>query len=872
MPKVGSQNRCGSCVLTRSCVLVTADRLLQLQLELGDPFSTNTVDLSSRNAVEGLVETMSSVDTASRTHRRVHTAPEAPLQETLVRNTAVANEDSAYLDFMETDVSEYSWPLYDSSTGSWVSAESDLSRQDPETLPPIAQSNRPRLGHLREAVSTSRSVPNLHLPSGQQWAQSPNVGSSAIVSTANRYKRNTTSQPQWSHPHLSASSSQSSLSGSSRSVRSTTSAPTGGQAASQAGATTSAWRHIPPTSSTIARRPKRRRSISNSSEQPDANTQVPSRRVSARSHASDDLDSVGASANHPERSESGILSERAGSAERRVSAAHPDADHASNLRFPSFSLDLPSLSSSSGSSEASNLSRYIENLMAAEQMSQSVATTSLRDLLDPPPPAVERQQLRPPLARQSSSSFANRRGNDAGLSLGSLPQFHFNPIFDEGLVSPLTSVNQGSGNAFSPNAISSSGSSSRRRPHLQRNATAVSPPEESPLNSPEVDMRLMRPQASTAPSSQHGRSADQSFFMTRRRASPPPVRANWLHDSSDRAPSEDLLEDLERTRSILEAVASYRHEDQSAADDRPDESPDVIPNVVAAASMSERLNWGVEEALPALPSNHNLWGEVADPAPTSHVSAAHRSSTAAGSRIPTLRRRPGALLGGLRGPTRSSNEAWMRSQGIDFYESSRVVGPTPVTAIDSTGSSTHNQRRAISASSSTTTSAARPLPTLRRMPHRTFHTPAVPPAPLATAETAPSDSFLEDRHAQLARRESAIWQHLQDIRRSMDGDDIRRPRSPPLPFLPQSQSSQQSIAHPSRELDSLSDVSDRLRDIRGRLDSVSTNAVVTNRKLTVPRISLPPPRDGLERRWTTSHPQTHLAFLAYNLFLAAQHP
>jgi len=166
----------------------------------------------------------------------------------------------------------------------------------------------------------------------------------------------------------------------------------------------------------------------------------------------------------------------------------------------------------------------------------------------------------------------------------------------------------------------------------------------------------------------------------------------------------------------------------------------------------------------------------------------------------------------------------MRSQGIDFYESSRVVGPTPVTAIDSTGSSTHNQRRAISASSSTTTSAARPLPTLRRMPHRTFHTPAVPPAPLATAETAPSDSFLEDRHAQLARRESAIWQHLQDIRRSMDGDDIRRPRSPPLPFLPQSQSSQQSIAHPSRELDSLSDVSDRLRDIRGRLDSLASTS------------------------------------------------
>ena len=144
---------------------------------------------------------------------------------------------------------------------------------------------------------------------------------------------------------------------------------------------------------------------------------------------------------------------------------------------------------------SSNLTRYIDNLLSSEQAQQARAHRSLLEHSH-----SSESHVRSFLARSEPSappSVSTRRGNDTSFDLGPLPRFSFarTTWSDEGtadVISPTSTF------AYSRTSIPRTPSPGRlsqseltgditmpRRPNLHRNTTAVTPPEESPLNTPD---------------------------------------------------------------------------------------------------------------------------------------------------------------------------------------------------------------------------------------------------------------------------------------------------------------------------------------------------------------------------------------------------
>lgn len=130
-------------------------------------------------------------------------------------------------------------------------------------------------------------------------------------------------------------------------------------------------------------------------------------------------------------------------------------------------------------------------------------------------------------------------------------------------------------------------------------------------------------------------------------------------------------------------------------------------------------------------SENSRWGEPFRP--VSPIE--NRTSPMALADIPPFDvapwiRRPGALgRTNMRGPTRSSNEAWMRSQGIDFYDSYRQ---TP-------GSQTHQTRSSGSAPQIVSvTGGGTPTRSTTSPDSRTLHRNRVPFAPLPQRSASPT--------------------------------------------------------------------------------------------------------------------------------------
>lgn len=748
---------------------------------------------------------------------------------------------------MDTDLTN--WPIYDSSNGSWVSSES-VNICDLPQLPPISTAGLPRSFQSGASASTSRGLGPMFTSaftdasSRSSSDPCPPVAATSLGSNGGRSVRRCAS-------FLAAGTSSARYGG-----------PSHVQAHSRHGETDRERpEHSSPLPVTATRRSKRRRSTSNSTEQSGSASHGPLRRITTRIPSSVEAQGLVApheslaisSANTSSRSFDDT-SRSSTSESRRTSASHPGQGPV-DMRFPSFSLDLPSLPSRDHAGP-SNLSRYIDNLLSSEQASQYTANTSLRDLLLPPspPPATSEIAQRPPIVRQTSTSFSTHRGSDAGLSLGHLPRFHFNADFEDGMISPLTSLTQPAGSS-----ISTGSRTGPRRPNLQRNTTAVSPPEESPLNSPVDDMRIDR-QATPSRDETLLAHREPSFFTARNRL-PSPARANWHQSVPQATRADHLLDDLEHTRIIMDAMSRY---EQETATQRAESSSPASAGGEPLPALANVLNWADSRESAASGeisrAQADLWGEVSDSsaAISGNILAGNsRPNEAIPSRIPTLRRRPGSLgRGSLRGPTRGSNEAWMRAQGIDFYD---TVSSRQRTVSQP---STHDSSSAVAGSTtarSVTSSSSRSIPTLRRVPRRPFYTPAasatqaVPSTGQLVNNAANTDASVETLADRQSRRESEIWQHLQEIRQSLDQDTQRATQSA-LPALPvpwrDPSSSMSAFDSQGAGSDTLADVNNRLRDIRSRLDSVRRLCQSTESRLTI-AYSLPRHRDELVRNWTT---------------------
>ena len=150
------------------------------------------------------------------------------------------------------------------------------------------------------------------------------------------------------------------------------------------------------------------------------------------------------------------------------------------------------------SNSGSNLTRYIDSLLSSEQAQQARAHRSLLQMShsDDSGRPTTSSRVEP----TSQSSVHTRRGNDIDFDLGSLPRFNFAPTAwnddDEVLISPtsytilphhrITPAFGSMAESAIPHATSMR-TRLPRRPNLGRNTTAVTPPEESPLNTPDGD-------------------------------------------------------------------------------------------------------------------------------------------------------------------------------------------------------------------------------------------------------------------------------------------------------------------------------------------------------------------------------------------------
>lgn len=437
----------------------------------------------------------------------------------------------------------------------------------------------------------------------------------------------------------------------------------------------------------------------------------------------------------------------------------------------------------------------------------------------------------------TSISVSVRRGLQRQFSLGTLPLFHFEEEDDrldaessgtqdqdQGHLETSAGLGESSG-IPSPISLRSRSRLPRapRRPYLQRNTTAVSPPEESPQNTPEERPEqlgafsaypgLRQWQSTADQASSTSRTASGEFVQSR------PTEPHTLtyrfgdqaprlslnldldleddimqHDvpiaSTDTARRLNILEPAEngRTRSTSAATSSsssslgtgWHSEDERARAEllsdhleasrriaadvqrlqsrlgantafvRPSHpttphsreaypplealgagSTSIVPPRVslssALGSTSRRAN---EARYSARGSSTSLWGEVVASSPQLSVSPATDMATTSASTVtqPSFTRRPGALGGSnMRGPTRSSNEAWMRAQGIDFYDSLQQAGRSTRTSRTATSTSAAPPSSA-NTSRIPTSVTAPTLPSFRR----------TTPTPVSSLPSSPS--------------------------------------------------------------------------------------------------------------------------------------
>ena len=609
-------------------------------------------------------------------------------------------------------------------------------------------------------------------------------------------------------------------------------------------------------------------------------------------------------------------------------------------------------------------------------------------------PSLPVRQTRPSLAR-SSPSVSERRGNEAPFSLGSLPRFHFDAAADSdvGLISPRGTAHL-SAHAGTAGDVSSSTTSPRgrfshalspqpaastpgiRRPNLQRNATAVSPPEESPLNTPEVDPAghaLTPPTAGNAAVPEYPRS---SFFRQHYgraslatavrgtttaqsaggawagnsgRPAPGPREPDSLwqyvwNEEDERRRAEDLLRSFETSRRITDEIRSFdahtsslvnaRHHRLRGTSQRPtsadlhgSEGESELPlslleswesslPSISSGTSSDNLSSSLVSSQSASSahgrSSRGLWGTLpAEPISgnllqsTTSRRADSSSGDLSSSLGSTRSRRPGSLWSGtMRGPTRASNENWLRSQGIDFHHDSSsttasagaeprsspfahgasstpnhpwrtgrtapLVGPTrTATATGVSVSAATPSSTALSDGTAQDADAAER--TLRRMPHRPFvpiarhstrfdaagrDSPRLdgirPVSPLFEMAEDSVMSSAADRagESMLTRRQSALWSHLEHLRRliaapagaeasthavgnvSVETTHRNVPEDPVEAMRPTAASS--SSPPGVRETDHISGLEAELANIRAMMDQVSLDG----RNVSDPRMYL----------------------------------
>lgn len=672
------------------------------------------------------------------------------------------------------------------------------------------------------------------------------------------------------------------------------------------GTSTSALRHSPPTPDNAGARIKRRRSRTDGAN----NSMWHGNELSEGSHdqptpaerpSSDTLPSTSA------RSEE-IIDEGENQTVGSVDTAPLDElfsdwfdnDDTNQTDFYGMSLDLMENTSRGGVADhAADMSN--QNRQAGHEDEEN------RTNLDLSPSDTEEVTEETPLisaleSPSASTTVSMRRGLQRQFSLGTLPLFHFEEEEDaedeevtpdtpgEGLAADAghQRVRTRSSQGGAPAPSIRLRSRLPRRPDLQRNTTAVSPPEESPGNTPE-ETNEQRDAFSVYPGPRHWHSTADRPSPTARTASGEFVRArpspfyslrshygdqapqlsldldipgDTMYDAAPIAPSTSSRLNIPepagngRTRSTSAATASSNssslgtgwHSDverdraellsdhletsrRIAADvqrlqarldargplDVPSRShtpyplerypnhdtpasgtssavPPRVSLSSALGSTSRRPDHSNQNSYQGSSSSNStdLWGEVGTT--SQQISDGNMATASASITLqPNFTRRPGALgRSNMRGPTRSSNEAWMRAQGIDFYDSLASVGSSTRSPLRPTG---------VTPASSSTATATR-IPTSVTAPtlpsfRRTTPTPvsSLPPSPSLPSIQGFVASGVPPRPEASSRTESN-WPAAASSSRGTLSEHIAQGTLPPPVSWGRNSSRTVSVGHP----------------------------------------------------------------------------
>jgi hypothetical protein len=180
-------------------------------------------------------------------------------------------------------------------------------------------------------------------------------------------------------------------------------------------------------------------------------------------------------------------------------------------------------------------------------------------------------------------------------------------------------------------------------------------------------------------SSEFQRAERLSQLIERRRSIATEVASyQTRHDTSTQESLDRIERYSEDTRARLRSLRAQINRDRDAflepfewqltSDDEEVTSATSRQANVSTGARSRGRLWGEIQTEQPL-SRNLLTSPVGLPRPSLSVSTATTSGLRSSGQA-ALRRRPGSLgSGSMRGPTRSSNEAWLRNQGIDLHES-----------------------------------------------------------------------------------------------------------------------------------------------------------------------------------------------------------